>query len=188
MIRPFSAKKSSDNCLRSLSLGQCWQEDTVWRGEILSLVGEKFKYKSYKICGGNTIHQELNSAFSSLSVVAGDNEQLCFTNSLPVQGNDSILQFWTIRVHSQNTKNSALNETKHCYRPTTYRRAWFGILNCFMAWKFRLQNICKTAHISSLASLHWKIQKANGFIKLDKCNSEKPVLGHIFVYILKAYC
>lgn len=48
MIRPFSAKKSSDNCLRSLSLGQCWQEDTVWRGEILSLVGEKFKYKSYR--------------------------------------------------------------------------------------------------------------------------------------------
>lgn len=46
--RPFSSKKSNDSCLVSLSLRQRWEEYTVWRAEILSLVGEKCKYKSYK--------------------------------------------------------------------------------------------------------------------------------------------
>lgn len=46
---------------------------------------------------------------------------------------------------------------------------------------------CKT-YVKQPRFLALKNSEGNGFIKLDKCNSEKQVLGYIFVYILNAHC
>lgn len=96
---------------------------------------------------------------------------------LSVWGYHRFLQFYTIQVPPQNIRNSALNETKHHICRTTgqwhYRRAWFRVPNWFMRLKVQTARGMSNSPYTQSHSLTLKKSEDNGFIKLDKYNSEK---------------